>query len=36
MNFALKQLESERLIRLHYSILTITDPAGLAARSEIY
>ena len=36
MNFALKQLESERLIRLHYSILTITDPAGLAARSETY
>jgi CRP/FNR family cyclic AMP-dependent transcriptional regulator len=34
MNFALKQLESERLIRLHYSILTITDPVGLAARAE--
>lgn len=31
VNFALKQLESERLIRLHYSTLTITDPAGLDA-----
>ncbi len=33
VNFALKQLESERLIRLHYSTLTITDPAGLEARA---
>ena len=31
VNFALKQLESERLIRLHYSTLTITDPKGLEA-----
>lgn len=34
VNFALKRLESERLIRLHYSTLTITDPAGLEARAE--
>jgi CRP/FNR family cyclic AMP-dependent transcriptional regulator len=33
INFVLKQLESERLIRLHYSLLTITDPAGLEARA---
>ena len=31
VNFALKQLESGRLIRLHYSLLTITDPTGLEA-----
>lgn len=33
VNFALKQLECERLVRLHYSTLTITDPAGLEARA---
>lgn len=33
VNFALKRLEGDRLIRLHYSTLTITDPAGLEARA---
>jgi CRP/FNR family cyclic AMP-dependent transcriptional regulator len=33
VNFALKQLETERLIRLHYTTLTITNPQGLEART---
>ena len=34
MNFVLKQLETEGLIRLEYSSLRITDPLGLAARAD--
>lgn len=35
VNFALKQLEADGLIDLHYATLTITDPAGLAAKARI-
>ncbi len=34
MNFALKQLEAEGLIRLQYLSITIVDPSRLAARAE--
>ena len=34
VNFALKQLESDRLVRLEYSKLTILDPEGLHQRAR--